>query len=73
MGTPVVSTDCETGPREILDGGGSGGWCRCGTPYALAEAIDATLSNPPKPVATADLHAYRHAVAVDNYARTLVA
>src|SRR5439155_27303373 len=38
-GCPVVSTDCPSGPREILDGGKYGKLVPCFDPQALSEAI----------------------------------
>jgi glycosyltransferase involved in cell wall biosynthesis len=38
-GSPAVSTDCPTGPREILDGGKYGHLVSVGDPEALAQAI----------------------------------
>ncbi len=46
VGCPVVSTDCPSGPREILDGGRYGALVPCGDPQALADAILQTLRNP---------------------------
>jgi len=51
LGTPVVSTECGAGPREILDGGRLGPLVPPGDAAALAAAIARTLDNPP-PVAT---------------------
>lgn len=45
-GTPVVSTDCEAGPREILDGGRYGALVPCNDAGALAEAMLVALSQP---------------------------
>jgi len=46
-GTPVVSTDCPTGPREVLDGGRYGRLTPVGDAEALAAAILETLAAPP--------------------------
>jgi glycosyltransferase involved in cell wall biosynthesis len=47
VGTPAVSTDCPTGPREILGGGRYGRLVPIGRPDALAEAIRTALDDPP--------------------------
>lgn len=44
VGTPVVSTDCPSGPYEILQGGRFGKLVPTGDEAALADAIIATLS-----------------------------
>lgn len=46
-GCPVVSTDCPSGPREILKDGKYGPLVSVGDHEALAEAILATLDDPP--------------------------
>lgn len=46
VGTPVVSTDCPSGPREILQDGRYGRLVPVGDDAALAEAILETLSDP---------------------------
>jgi glycosyltransferase involved in cell wall biosynthesis len=45
-GTPVVSTDCPSGPREILGNGEFGKLVPVGDSSALAEAILQTLRSP---------------------------
>jgi glycosyltransferase involved in cell wall biosynthesis len=45
-GTPVVATDCPSGPREILEGGELGGLAPVGDARALASAIGQSLDNP---------------------------
>ena len=45
-GTPVVSTDCRSGPREILEDGKWGHLVPVGDWRAMAEAIMDTLDNP---------------------------
>lgn len=46
LGTPVVSTDCPSGPREILDGGRYGRLVPVGDARRLAHAMSETLLNP---------------------------
>ncbi|MCL6533557.1 MAG: glycosyltransferase [Armatimonadetes bacterium] len=46
-GTPVVSTDCPYGPREILEGGKWGKLVPVGDPDKLAEALLETLDSRP--------------------------
>lgn len=46
LGIPIVSTDCESGPREILQNGKYGRLVPVGDVDALASAIIHTLSDP---------------------------
>lgn len=46
LGTPVVSTECGAGPREILDGGRYGPLVPPQDPQALAAALARTLADP---------------------------
>lgn len=48
-GCPVVSTDCPSGPSEILDGGAYGPLVPVGGDAALAKAILSVLEMPPDP------------------------
>jgi glycosyltransferase involved in cell wall biosynthesis len=48
-GCPVVSTDCPSGPAEILDGGAFGALCPVGDDRALAGAILRALEAPRSP------------------------
>ena len=48
-GCPVVSTDCPSGPREILHGGKYGRLVPVGDHEAMAQAILQTLDDPPDP------------------------
>ena len=49
-GCPVVSTDCPSGPSEILDGGRFGALVPVGAATEMAAAILATLVDPPSRV-----------------------
>lgn len=49
LGTPVVATDCPSGPREILQDGRYGRLVPCSNPEAMAQAMEETLKNPPPP------------------------
>jgi len=48
-GCPVVSTDCPSGPNEILDGGSYGPLVAVGDDEAFAKALLETLDNPALP------------------------
>ena len=69
LGTPVVSTDCRSGPREILEDGRLGRLVPTGDHEAMAAAISATLDGAPMPAPAERLAEYRQAEAVDNYVR----
>ena len=45
-GTPVVSTDCRSGPSEMLEGGRWGRLVPVGDWQAMARAVEATLDDP---------------------------
>ncbi|NEV61238.1 glycosyltransferase [Thiorhodococcus minor] len=49
VGTPVVATDCPSGPSEILHGGRYGSLVPVGDDAALAAAMQATLDDPLPP------------------------
>ncbi|MBV9932647.1 MAG: glycosyltransferase [Alphaproteobacteria bacterium] len=49
LGVDVVSTDCPTGPREILGDGAFGKLVPCGDAHGLADAMAAALRNPSPP------------------------
>jgi glycosyltransferase involved in cell wall biosynthesis len=46
LGLPAVATDCDFGPREIVDDGRSGRLVRPGDAGALARALDELLGDP---------------------------
>lgn len=49
LGTPVVSTDCRSGPRELLEDGRYGPLVPVGDAGAMADAIERTLAEPLSP------------------------
>lgn len=50
LGVPVVSTDCPTGPRDVLGGGRFGALVPVGDDEALARAIEDALRCKTRPV-----------------------
>ncbi|MFP4247309.1 MAG: glycosyltransferase [Halochromatium sp.] len=69
-GTPAVSTDCPSGPREILGACCPQALVPVGDHRALARALGETLARPPAP---ALLRARARAFAVDASARAYLA
>jgi glycosyltransferase involved in cell wall biosynthesis len=68
-GARVVSTDCPSGPREILEEGSLGALVPVGDPGALADAILQALDGPAGAIPRDSLAPYTLDVAVDNYLR----
>lgn len=67
-GTPVVSTDCPSGPNEALMGGKLGRLAPVGDVRALADAITQTLDNPIKPSLLVErARAYSAQASIDRY------
>jgi len=68
-GCPVVATDCPSGPREILVDGEYGALVPVGHSDAFAEAVLATLEDPPDPDRLRERSEdFSMDVAVDRYA-----
>ncbi len=71
-GAPVVSTDCPSGPSEILEGGKWGRLVPVGDWRAMAEAIIDTLDNPiPSDQLVARASAFSAEASVDRYLEVL--
>lgn len=72
LGTPVVSTDCPSGPRELLDGGRFGPLVPVGEVAGLAKAIAATLDEHlPPAVLQAAVAEYSQAESAGRYLELL--
>jgi glycosyltransferase involved in cell wall biosynthesis len=69
LGTPVVSTDCKSGPKEILGSSGYGTLVPTENPEALAGAIEKTLSLPKPVIDQNKLKRYTSDEATNNYLR----
>ncbi len=70
-GCRVVSTDCPSGPRDVLDGGRWGRLVPVGDAASLAAAIVAALDDPAPPDVRAGAARFTEARAVDAFARVL--
>jgi glycosyltransferase involved in cell wall biosynthesis len=70
-GTPVVSTDCPSGPREILREGRLGGLVPVGDATALAGAIVDVLNRPKAIVPPDALTPFTRDAAIDHYLRLI--
>lgn len=65
-GTRVASTDCPSGPREVLEGELARFLVPCGDPDALAQAMRAALSAP-RPVAAGLLERFAAEAVISQY------
>jgi glycosyltransferase involved in cell wall biosynthesis len=68
QGCQVVSTDCPTGPREILDNGKFGGLVTVGDQSMMVEKIEEALLSTPKVVGLANhLGQYTQSASIGRY------
>jgi glycosyltransferase involved in cell wall biosynthesis len=70
-GTPVVSTDCPSGPAEILEDGRWGRLVPVGDADAMAAGIAAALDDPAPPDVAARAAAFSVEAAVSAYLKVL--
>ncbi len=72
-GAPVVSTDCRSGPSEMLEGGKWGRLVPVGDWRAMARAIEATLDDPmPAEALRARASVYSMEASVERYLEVLL-
>lgn len=68
LGVPIVSTNCPTGPSEVLDGGKWGTLVAVGDSNAMAQAIVASLERSSDSVISSDaLEPYQLGTVVNKY------
>lgn len=72
LGTPVVSTDCPFGPREVLNAGEYGTLVPVGDARRLADAMLACLGNRPLPAPDAWLEQFTTRRSADRYLELLI-
>ena len=70
-GIPVVSTDCPSGPREILEGGRHGLLVPVADPPALARAIECQLDRPMRDSVAGRARDFSVEIALDAYEKVL--
>jgi glycosyltransferase involved in cell wall biosynthesis len=70
-GTPVVSTDCPSGPREVLEDGRWGALVPVSDAAALAAAMAAALDQPHRADLSARAARFSDDRAIDQYAEVL--
>jgi glycosyltransferase involved in cell wall biosynthesis len=71
VGTPVVATDCKSGPAEILDSGKYGKLVPVHDDQAMADALLTTLSNQATPVDSAWLQQFTLDTVIEQYLNVL--
>jgi glycosyltransferase involved in cell wall biosynthesis len=67
LGTPVVSTDCRSGPREILKEGTLGELIPVGNPEVMSRTIEAVLGGKRFPVQESDLERFQSDTVTQKY------
>lgn len=71
-GAAIVSTDCPSGPQEILAGGRYGRLAQVGDSEAFAAAIQLTLDQPQARPPAESWHPYEQETVVDQYLNLLL-
>jgi glycosyltransferase involved in cell wall biosynthesis len=71
VGTPVIATDCPSGPSEALGGGRFGTLVKVGDVEQMADAMRAVLQNRPARVPASWLEQFSTKWSADRYLETL--
>jgi glycosyltransferase involved in cell wall biosynthesis len=67
LNVPIVATDCDCGPREILQNGRYGKLVPVGDAESMALALEETLSQGPRQVPAEYIRKFTLDTAIDNY------